>query len=97
MIPIAVVGAEESMPSMSQARPLADLIGAPYVPIPFTLPLQRGDTLTTDILGAATWPLDLSLKTAGTSESYQVWFRDPQDPTGFGVGLSDGLTVTYCP
>ena len=62
-----------------------------------TLPLQRGDTLTTDILGAATWPLDLSLKTAGTSESYQVWFRDPQDPTGFGVGLSDGLTVTYCP
>jgi len=62
-----------------------------------TQPLQRGDTLTTDILGAATWPLDLSLKTAGTSESYQVWFRDPQDPTGFGVGLSDGLTVTYCP
>lgn len=61
-----------------------------------SLPVQRGDTLTTDLFGNALWPLDLSQKQAGTSESYQVWFRDPADPTGFGVGLSDGLTVTYC-
>jgi serine protease AprX len=61
-----------------------------------TMPLQRGDTITTDILGSGSWPLDLSKKQAGTSESYQVWFRDPADPTGFGIGLSDGLTVTYC-
>jgi len=39
IVPVAVVGAEESIPSISQARPLADLIGAPYVPIPLTLPL----------------------------------------------------------
>jgi 1-acyl-sn-glycerol-3-phosphate acyltransferase len=39
IVPIAVIGAEESIPSLSQAKPLADLIGAPYVPIPYLLPL----------------------------------------------------------
>jgi len=39
IVPVSVVGAEESIPSISQARPIADLIGAPYVPIPYTLPL----------------------------------------------------------
>lgn len=59
-------------------------------------PHTRGAAVTTDVLGSAQWSLDLSGKTAGTSESYQIWFRDPADPSGFGTGLSDGLTVTYC-
>ncbi|MGB0590713.1 MAG: lysophospholipid acyltransferase family protein [Myxococcota bacterium] len=39
IVPISVIGAEESIPSISQAKPLADLVGAPYVPIPYLLPL----------------------------------------------------------
>lgn len=27
----------------------------------------------------------------------QYWFRDPQDPAGYGSGLSDGLAFTICP
>jgi len=39
IVPISIVGAEESIPSFSQAKPLAELLGAPYVPIPYLLPL----------------------------------------------------------
>ncbi len=39
VVPIAVVGAEESIPSMSRGKPLAELLGAPYVPIPYLLPI----------------------------------------------------------
>lgn len=39
IVPISIVGAEESIPSLSQAKPLADLLGAPYLPIPYLLPL----------------------------------------------------------
>lgn len=59
-------------------------------------PQTRGAPKTTDVLGAATWNIDLSTKTPGDAESYQVWFRDPAEPSGFGTGLSNGLTVTYC-
>jgi len=59
-------------------------------------PHTRGQVLTTGPLGGATWNVDLSGKTVGTSENYQVWYRDPGDPAGFGTGLSDGMTVTYC-
>lgn len=39
IVPVSVVGAEESIPSMSKAKPLADFLGAPYVPVPYLLPL----------------------------------------------------------
>ena len=39
IVPIGVVGAEESIPSMFNAKLLADLLGAPYVPVPPHLPL----------------------------------------------------------
>ncbi len=39
IVPIAVVGAEESIPSMFDAKPLARLLGAPYFPVPPHLPL----------------------------------------------------------
>ena len=39
IVPISIVGAEESIPSFSQAKPLAEFLGAPYVPIPYLLPL----------------------------------------------------------
>ncbi|MFT7485601.1 MAG: serine protease AprX [Candidatus Paceibacteria bacterium] len=59
-------------------------------------PLTRGSVLTTDAMGSAVWDVDLSGEMAGTAEFYQIWFRDPQDLSGFGSGLSDGLAVTYC-
>ena len=39
IVPISIVGAEESIPSISQAKPLARLVGAPYLPVPYLLPL----------------------------------------------------------
>ena len=39
IVPIAIVGSEESIPSITSARPFAKLIGAPYFPVPFLLPV----------------------------------------------------------
>ncbi len=39
IVPVAVVGAEESIPSFYDAKPLARAFGAPYFPIPPHLPL----------------------------------------------------------
>jgi 1-acyl-sn-glycerol-3-phosphate acyltransferase len=39
IVPISVVGAEESIPSVMNLKRLASLVGAPYVPIPPHLPL----------------------------------------------------------
>ncbi|MBI9074024.1 MAG: acyltransferase family protein [Desulfatibacillum sp.] len=40
IIPVGVVGCEETMPSLANIKPLANLLGLPYVPIaiPFPLP-----------------------------------------------------------
>ena len=42
IIPVGVVGCEETMPSLYDIKPLAKLIGVPYVPvtIPFPLPAK---------------------------------------------------------
>jgi hypothetical protein len=34
--------------------------------------------------------------TAGTSWSFQLWYRDPAGPGGSGFNLSDGLRVSLC-
>ncbi|NOY68837.1 MAG: acyltransferase family protein [Deltaproteobacteria bacterium] len=39
IIPVGVVGCEETIPSLGDIKPLAKLIGIPYVPIAFPLPL----------------------------------------------------------
>jgi len=39
IIPFSVIGAEESIPSVADFKPLAKLLGAPYFPIPMHLPL----------------------------------------------------------
>ena len=39
VVPVGVVGAEESIVSLANARPLADLFNAPYLPVPALLPL----------------------------------------------------------
>ena len=39
IIPFSVIGAEESIPSVANFKPLAQLLGAPYFPLPMHLPL----------------------------------------------------------
>jgi len=39
IVPVGVVGSEESIPSVYDAKVLARLFGAPYAPVPATLPL----------------------------------------------------------
>lgn len=39
IVPVGVVGSEESIPSVYDVKPLARLLGAPYLPVPATLPL----------------------------------------------------------
>lgn len=38
IVPLGIVGSEESIPSVYDVKPLARLLGAPYLPIPATLP-----------------------------------------------------------
>ncbi|MDP6410243.1 MAG: S8 family serine peptidase [Planctomycetota bacterium] len=59
-------------------------------------PFSRTWPVQTDLFGDGAWLLDISDRTAGATQFYQVWFRDPADPTGFGVGLTAALAVTYC-
>lgn len=42
IVPVGVVGCEETMPSLANIKPLADLLAVPYVPItvPFPLPAK---------------------------------------------------------
>lgn len=39
IVPVAVVGAEESIPSVWDLKPLANLLNTPYIPVPMHLPL----------------------------------------------------------
>jgi len=39
IVPVGVVGAEEAIPSVHDLKPVARLLGAPYAPVPATLPL----------------------------------------------------------
>lgn len=39
IVPVGVVGCEESIPSVADLAPIARVLGAPYLPIPATLPV----------------------------------------------------------
>lgn len=39
IVPVGVVGCEESIPSVADLRSVARLLGAPYLPVPATLPI----------------------------------------------------------
>ncbi len=59
-------------------------------------PFLRTWPVQTDLFGDGSWALDITGRTPGATQHYQIWFRDPADPTGFGVGLTAALAVTYC-
>lgn len=77
--------------------------GAGYTSFPFqggTFLIQgpmRMPTVQIDSLGKVVQPLVVTGALVGTRRYFQFWFRDPADPTGFGSGLSDGLSIAFTP
>jgi Zn-dependent metalloprotease len=59
-------------------------------------PLVRAGVRVLDFFGSANWDFDVNLADVGTTRYFQVWMRDPQNTDGTGVGMSDGLEVTFC-
>lgn len=55
---------------------------------------RRVALVTLDASGAATIPLAFGSQAPGAALTYQVLFRDPQDP--FGIGSTGGLRVDVC-
>jgi hypothetical protein len=60
-------------------------------------PVRRGPAHQYDGIGIVYAPIQIGLAQVGKSRWYQFWFSDPKHPDGTGVGLSDGLEVTFCP
>jgi hypothetical protein len=57
--------------------------------------IRRERAFAFDFVGTTTIPIPVDAAAVGTTRFYQLWFLDPGD--AFGVGLSDGLSVTFCP
>lgn len=57
-------------------------------------PLTRGPLTKTSAAGTATFQVDITAAMVGTTLRYQWWFRDAG--ASFGIGLSNGLAVTFC-
>jgi len=57
-------------------------------------PQTRSNVRMIDAAAHTSWPITVTPAMAGTTRYYQVWFRDPGDPTT--VGLSDGLEARFC-
>jgi hypothetical protein len=45
----------------------------------------------------ASVPFSVPPGLVGSTRYFQYWFRDPQDPAGYGYGLSGGLQVEFYP
>lgn len=80
------------------------LRGSVYSPHPFhggTLyfgsPFRRMGPVQIDLDGEATSPLDITDATPGTTDYYQIVFRDPLQLDDTGIGLSSAVKVTYLP
>lgn len=60
-------------------------------------PLKRYSAQVLSAQGSASRAVPISAAMIGSQRWYQWWFRDPAQPDGTGVGLSDGLSVVACP
>jgi hypothetical protein len=58
-------------------------------------PWVRHGSFTFDFFGSAAVPVPVTPASLGTTRTFQLWFQDTGDP--FGVGLSNGARVTFCP
>lgn len=59
--------------------------------------ISREQNGATNLIGSVEFPLAVTGSMVGSTRYYQVWFRDPQQPDGTGIGLSTGLAVKFCP
>ena len=59
-------------------------------------PFVREEILILDSTGATSVPIHIDPAVVGSSEYFQLWYADPAHTDGTGVGLSDGLVVSYC-
>jgi hypothetical protein len=60
-------------------------------------PIVRLPVQMMDSNGAATYSIPIDSSMVGESRYYQGWFRDPGHADGFGVGLTNGMAVSFCP
>lgn len=61
------------------------------------LPIARNPVVALDGSGAAQVAIALTPTMIGETRHYQWWMRDPQNPDGTKVALSDALRVVICP
>jgi len=59
-------------------------------------PISRAGVRILDFFGSANWDYPVNAGDVGSSRYFQVWMRDPDNSDGTGVGMSDGLLVTFC-
>jgi hypothetical protein len=59
-------------------------------------PISRAGVRVLDFIGSANWDYPVAAGAVGTSRFFQVWMRDPAHSDGTGVGMSNGLQITFC-
>lgn len=59
-------------------------------------PLHRLAAQILDANGATSYAVPLTPSLRGVTRDFQFWFRDPLQPDGTGIGLSNGLQVRFC-
>jgi len=73
------------------AQSVPFLGGTLYVAGPWT----RLAPATLDFVGGVAYSIPITAAEVGTRRFFQLWFSDPGD--AFGVGLSNGLQLYFCP
>jgi hypothetical protein len=58
-------------------------------------PIQREQVFHFGMFGWAELSIQVDPQMAGSTRYYQIWFLDSGDP--FGIGLTDGMQVDFCP
>ncbi len=58
-------------------------------------PITRLPVVALDSNGSVSIPIALDSSMVGTTRDWQFWYRDPNDPTGFSIGLSNAVEVLY--
>ncbi len=60
-------------------------------------PVVRSGLLFADAAGAIVTPIPITVPEVGVARFFQFWLRDPAHPDGTGVGLSNALSLIFCP
>ncbi len=60
-------------------------------------PLERSAVVALDGAGNGSLSMPVTVDLLGAHRYFGWWMRDPAQPDGTGIGLSNGLDVTFCP